>query len=169
MWSERVHNKDVVYGEVGGKTGLCSDHAKDGMAKVRSKRFDHSGCAKIPSYGKLGGKAERCGEHAESRMLNVREKRFGHYRCIKQPSYGVVGSRTKIFGARHPKGDMVRVDIRERRKSNGEGQCGGDRPRVGSIGGGSACGVFSETRRGGPPPPPTWTDPPRRGGALEDD
>ena len=68
--------KYAVYGVEGTKKAeLCSQHAREGMVNVRSKRCGHQGCNKIPSYGMEGTrKAELCSQHAREGMVDVKSK-----------------------------------------------------------------------------------------------
>ena len=107
--------KYPLYGVAGSKTvEFCSEHMKDGMVDVKSKRCAHHGCTKQPNYGVAGSKKpEYCSQHRKDGMVDVKSKRCAHHGCTKYPLYGVAGSTKPEYCSDHRKDGMV--DVKNRR------------------------------------------------------
>lgn len=81
------------------KEELYSEHKKDRMVDVRSKRCRHAGCTEGSSYGVYGvygadgsTKREFCSAHMNDGMVYVISKRCNPQGYTRQPSFGVDGS-----------------------------------------------------------------------------
>ena len=55
---------------------FCSQHKKDGMMDVATRKCEHLGCTKRPSFNILGEKTGLfCSQHKENGMVNVQSKK----------------------------------------------------------------------------------------------
>ena len=93
---------------------FCSQHAKDGMVDVKSKRCAHPSCTKHARYGVEGTNARVFwSQHAREGMVDITSKRCAHPSCTKRRSYGVEGTNA-VFCSQHAEDGMVNAKGRRR-------------------------------------------------------
>lgn len=92
---------------------MCQEHKTEGMASIKSKTCEHSGCEKRPSFGfRLANNKQFCFRHAEDDMVNLQLKVCAHSGCTSTANYGHGGKRTHYqphgeSGMTDPKGQMI--------------------------------------------------------------
>lgn len=93
----------------GSKATMCSEHSRDGMIDVRSKRCSHSNCSTWPSYGMAdSNKREMCSQHALYGMINLKKsKKCRHPNCSKRRSFGMAGSQKVEMCSEHARAGMT--------------------------------------------------------------
>ncbi|CAN0173658.1 unnamed protein product [Pylaiella littoralis] len=102
-----------LYGKAGTKNGeFCSQHRRDGMVKLFSRRCAHPGCTTHPAFGVPGSKPELCRQHAQDGMINVVKKTCGRTDCMVTAGYGFASTNKAEFCAKHARNGMVNVRIK---------------------------------------------------------
>jgi hypothetical protein len=96
-------------GQTGGK--FCSEHKREGMVDVRSKRCAHDGCTSTSRVFNHPGETKGmfCGEHKEPGMVDVASKQCAHDGCTTRPNFNHPGETGGMFCSEHKREGMVDV------------------------------------------------------------
>ena len=92
----------------GEKPLYCSEHKKDGIVNVISKKCIHKGCKVGPHFNIEGEKPLYCSAHKKDGMVNVISKKCIHEGCKVGPHFNIEGEKP-LYCSAHKKEGMVDV------------------------------------------------------------
>ena len=114
VWKTGV-KKIPAFNNEGESHGLyCSEHKRDGMIDVKSRRCAEDGCKKQPGFNFEGeSHGLYCSEHKKEGMLNVTERRIcTEEGCKKRAFFNNEGESHGLYCSEHKKDGMLDVITR---------------------------------------------------------
>jgi hypothetical protein len=88
----------------------CSEHKKENMINVKSKRCIHDKCMKYPAFNIPTEKqALYCIEHKKKNMINVIYKQCIHDNCMIRPTFNLPSETEALYCIEHKKVNMINV------------------------------------------------------------
>jgi len=88
----------------------CSEHKKENMIDIKSKRCIHNGCMKRPTFNSPDQIIPLyCFKHKNENMINVISKKCIYNYCIKQPAFNLPSETKALYCFVHKKENMINV------------------------------------------------------------
>ena len=92
------------------KALYCSEHKKENMINIKSKRCIQDSCMKHPAFNlPTEIKALYCSEHKKENMIDIKSKRCIHDGCMKRPNYNLPTEIKAIYCNEHKKENMISI------------------------------------------------------------